>query len=232
MSTRTRSSSRNKSVGGTAAVPSSTSTATNNATIAKSPSSSGAVLPQATTVIKQPVPIVAAVPTPRRTSKRTIKKRSQPEFINYNSDNEDDVSAQEDRDDDEQQQSSEYNDYSDDDDDNDESHRRSHNKKHKQKFVMLPKRKKIQHYRNVPPPSNIISINHTTKTITQQKHRISCSKVDLRNKRIDPVHGGRLCSHPKCPRQVQQGGVCCKHGAKTTRALCRADDCTNVAKRG
>lgn len=43
----------------------------------------------------------------------------------------------------------------------------------------------------------------------------------------------RLCSVPKCTKQIQQGGVCCRHGAKTTRATCRhADGCTNVAKRG
>ena len=43
----------------------------------------------------------------------------------------------------------------------------------------------------------------------------------------------RLCSHPGCSKQVQQGGVCCRHGARTTRALCTdPSGCTNVAKRG
>lgn len=42
----------------------------------------------------------------------------------------------------------------------------------------------------------------------------------------------RLCSVPNCTKQVQQGGVCCRHGAKTTRASCSADGCTNFAKRG
>lgn len=42
----------------------------------------------------------------------------------------------------------------------------------------------------------------------------------------------RLCSIPNCTKQVQQGGVCCRHGAKTTRASCSHDKCTNVAKRG
>ncbi len=30
----------------------------------------------------------------------------------------------------------------------------------------------------------------------------------------------RLCSHPGCSKQVQQGGVCCRHGARTSRNLC------------
>eukprot|EP00584_Thalassiosira_punctigera_P005654 CAMPEP_0172531022 /NCGR_PEP_ID=MMETSP1067-20121228/4584_1 /TAXON_ID=265564 ORGANISM="Thalassiosira punctigera, Strain Tpunct2005C2" /NCGR_SAMPLE_ID=MMETSP1067 /ASSEMBLY_ACC=CAM_ASM_000444 /LENGTH=84 /DNA_ID=CAMNT_0013315345 /DNA_START=159 /DNA_END=409 /DNA_ORIENTATION=+ len=48
-----------------------------------------------------------------------------------------------------------------------------------------------------------------------------------------PKTKGRLCSAPGCTKQVQQGGVCCKHGAKTTRASCRhPGGCTNVAKRG
>lgn len=43
----------------------------------------------------------------------------------------------------------------------------------------------------------------------------------------------RLCSHLGCSKQVQQGGVCCRHGARTTRALCTdPSGCTNVAKRG
>lgn len=43
----------------------------------------------------------------------------------------------------------------------------------------------------------------------------------------------RLCSHPGCSKQVQQGGVCCRHGARTTRSLCTdPGGCTNVAKRG
>mmetsp|Transcript_36232 Transcript_36232/g.66560 ORF Transcript_36232/g.66560 Transcript_36232/m.66560 type:complete len:192 (+) Transcript_36232:188-763(+) len=42
----------------------------------------------------------------------------------------------------------------------------------------------------------------------------------------------RLCSVPDCTKQVQQGGVCCRHGAKTTRASCSHEGCTNVAKRG
>mmetsp|Transcript_25308 Transcript_25308/g.54464 ORF Transcript_25308/g.54464 Transcript_25308/m.54464 type:complete len:223 (+) Transcript_25308:138-806(+) len=42
----------------------------------------------------------------------------------------------------------------------------------------------------------------------------------------------RLCSVPGCTKQVQQGGVCCRHGAKTTRASCSHEECTNVAKRG
>ena len=43
----------------------------------------------------------------------------------------------------------------------------------------------------------------------------------------------RLCSHPGCSKQVQQGGVCCRHGARTSRNLCTdPSGCTNVAKRG
>mmetsp|Transcript_19821 Transcript_19821/g.41550 ORF Transcript_19821/g.41550 Transcript_19821/m.41550 type:complete len:270 (+) Transcript_19821:20-829(+) len=47
-----------------------------------------------------------------------------------------------------------------------------------------------------------------------------------------PKPKGRLCSVQNCTKQVQQGGVCCRHGAKTTRATCSHDKCTNVAKRG
>lgn len=43
----------------------------------------------------------------------------------------------------------------------------------------------------------------------------------------------RLCTHPGCSKQVQQGGVCCRHGARTSRNLCTdPSGCTNVAKRG
>jgi len=61
--------------------------------------------------------------------------------------------------------------------------------------------------------------------------------------------GYQLCSVAGCIKRVQQGGVCCRHGAKTTRALCSykgtdegfngfsmgvgtGGQCTNVAKRG
>jgi len=43
---------------------------------------------------------------------------------------------------------------------------------------------------------------------------------------------GRICTVAGCTKQVQQGGVCCKHGAKTYRASCYIPNCTNVAKRG
>lgn len=43
---------------------------------------------------------------------------------------------------------------------------------------------------------------------------------------------GRICTVEGCTKQVQQGGVCCKHGAKTSRASCYISNCTNVAKRG
>jgi len=61
--------------------------------------------------------------------------------------------------------------------------------------------------------------------------------------------GYQLCSVAGCIKRVQQGGVCCRHGAKTTRALCSykgtdegfngfssgvgaGGQCPNVAKRG
>ena len=51
--------------------------------------------------------------------------------------------------------------------------------------------------------------------------------------RTRPPRFFRLCTHPGCSKQVQQGGVCCRHGARTSRTICTdPSGCTNVAKRG
>ena len=42
----------------------------------------------------------------------------------------------------------------------------------------------------------------------------------------------RLCTISGCSKQVQQGGVCCEHGAKTRRSPCTTDGCTNSSQRG
>lgn len=42
----------------------------------------------------------------------------------------------------------------------------------------------------------------------------------------------RLCTISGCIKQVQQGGLCCKHGAKTRRSSCSTKDCTNFSQRG
>ncbi|KAL9189561.1 hypothetical protein ACHAXT_009236 [Thalassiosira profunda] len=50
--------------------------------------------------------------------------------------------------------------------------------------------------------------------------------------RKTPKTRGRTCSVPGCPKQVQQGGLCCRHGARSTRGMCRHNGCTNASKRG
>jgi hypothetical protein len=42
----------------------------------------------------------------------------------------------------------------------------------------------------------------------------------------------RLCNITGCTKQVQQGGVCCQHGAKTRRSPCSKKWCTNFSQRG
>ena len=79
----------------------------------------------------------------------------------------------------------------------------------------------------------------STKT---RKRKVNPKEVDGTlpsvNKRPKGAQNkGRLCSVSGCTKQIQQGGVCCRHGAKTTRAKCSHEDyeegpCQNVAKRG
>ena len=51
-------------------------------------------------------------------------------------------------------------------------------------------------------------------------------------------HGGtrrrahRSCTIVGCLKQVQQGGVCCEHGAKTRRSPCSTKGCVNFSQRG
>ena len=83
-----------------------------------------------------------------------------------------------------------------------------------------------------------------------KKRQRKCPTAQARAKDRNGVTKGKgLCSVAGCTKTVQQGGVCCRHGAKTTRALCSykgtdegfngfsrgvgADgQCPNVAKRG
>ena len=44
--------------------------------------------------------------------------------------------------------------------------------------------------------------------------------------------GRKLCSAPGCTKHVQQGGVCCKHGAKQVRKTCSEPGCKNYAIKG
>lgn len=56
-----------------------------------------------------------------------------------------------------------------------------------------------------------------------------------REKRGYLKRGGRshrLCTIFGCSKQVQQGGVCCEHGAKTRRSPCSRKGCANFSQRG
>ena len=81
------------------------------------------------------------------------------------------------------------------------------------------------------PSTSSKSTRKTTKKATNLSTATTkiTKKVSRKQTKLPKA---RLCSVQGCLRQVQQGGVCCKHGAKTVRALCRHEDCTNVAKRG
>ncbi|KAL9189550.1 hypothetical protein ACHAXT_009225 [Thalassiosira profunda] len=80
---------------------------------------------------------------------------------------------------------------------------------------------------------------NTVESLKKRKRAVSAEtepkiKVVRKAKRTKKSAAGnyRICSVPGCPKQVQQGGVCCSHGAKTTRSSCSHNGCTNVSKRG
>ncbi|KAL7425913.1 hypothetical protein ACHAXH_000324 [Discostella pseudostelligera] len=50
--------------------------------------------------------------------------------------------------------------------------------------------------------------------------------------RIRNHHGRPICSFPGCFKSIQAKGVCCQHGAKTSRSKCRVPRCQNSSQRG
>jgi len=52
------------------------------------------------------------------------------------------------------------------------------------------------------------------------------------NNRIRNHHGRPICSFPGCFKSIQAQGVCCQHGAKTSRSKCRVSRCQNSSQRG
>jgi len=80
---------------------------------------------------------------------------------------------------------------------------------------------------NTKSPSNSISANSGS---TPTKHKI---RVD-ENDGPEPKKGRRLCSVIECTNQVQNGGVCRRHGAKVWLMVktCSHEGCTNYLSRG
>jgi len=75
-----------------------------------------------------------------------------------------------------------------------------------------------------------------TSTKSKRKRKRAGRPRSTKSASVSAVKGYKLCSVTGCTKLVQQGGVCCRHGAKTTRRLCSykgaGGQCTNVSKRG
>ena len=93
----------------------------------------------------------------------------------------------------------------------------------------------------MPTPTHFFADNNSSLTfLISFLHPKHAMNLAMKNTGEDKRKSGqqsrsrnhRMCTVSGCSKLVQQGGVCCEHGAKTRRSPCSTKGCTNFSQRG
>ena len=83
--------------------------------------------------------------------------------------------------------------------------------------------------RDKPGDKPGVNAAHKTKA-SKRKRKIPVGREEQAPRKVAPKQYRKICSADGCTNQVQKGGLCRRHGAKTKR--CSVEGCKNHAKKG